>query len=197
MTAERVRRGRMARLSAWNRLFHGLPVSFEELDAETLCGDPASPDERAAYVALRACAVLCDSSRQSVRTALRVAILYWFSNVGERCGEAQAPLHPRSTTFHLGEAVGTGLAWNETVALMGRKPIDFSAYLWLLEALGKEYAKQWSVTYPGTRPASIEALSGELRESAHAKHWGPGLERTPSSWRRHGATGGRAEVRSA
>ena len=171
MTPERILRGRSARLSLWNRLFHGLPVSPDELDSDTLCGDVSSPDECAAYVTLRACVTLASSARRAVRCALRIAILYWFSNVGERRGEAREPLHPKRTAFHLGEAVGTRLTWDETVALMKRKPIDFSAYLWILGLLETEYGKEWSAVFPGVDRAPIDVLAGKIHESQYAKQW--------------------------
>ncbi len=152
MTDARIRRGRAARLLLWNRLFHGVPVGSDELDLSILCGDPSSPEERAAFVLLGSCAALADSSRQAVRCALRIAILYWFSNIGERRGEARAPLDPKRTAFHLGEAIGTGLTWEEAVAAMKRKPIDFSAYLSILELLEDEYVRRWVATFPGTEP---------------------------------------------
>jgi hypothetical protein len=179
MTTERTLRGRAARLSLWNRLFRGLPVGLGELDSGVLCGDLSSPDECAAYVTLRACAALAASERQAVRCALRIAILYWFSNIGEHRGDARGPLQPKRRAFHLGEAIGTGLTWDEAVAMMNRKPVDFSAYLWLLEVLETEYAIQWSATFPGTAPAPIDALSGQIQKSEHAKQWSLGPESAP------------------
>lgn len=171
MTAEKVQRGRTARLSLWNRLFHGLPVSLDELDLSLLCGDLSSPDERAAYVTLRASAVLSCSSRQAIRCALRIAILYWFSNVGEHRGGARSPLEPKRSAFHLGEAVGTRLTWDEAVAAMKRKPIDFSGYLVVLELLEAEYARQWTAVFPDAPPAPILALRGHIQDTEHAKTW--------------------------
>jgi hypothetical protein len=171
MTSERILRGHAARLSLWNRLFHGFPVSFDELDPWVLCGAPSSPYECASYVTLRACTALARSERHAVRCALRIAILYWFANIGERRGDARGALKPKRTTFHLGEAIGTGLTWDEAVEVMKRKPIDFSAYLWLLEVLEAEYVKQWSATFPGTEAVSIDVLSGKIQEHEHAKHW--------------------------
>jgi len=179
MMPERILRGRAARLSLWNRLFHGVPVGVDELNPGVLCEDSSSPDECAAYVTLRACTVLAMSERQAVRYALRIAILYWFSNIGEHRGDARKPLEPKRTAFHLGEAVGTGFTWDEAVATMKRKPIDFSAYLWLLEVLEVEYARQWSVAYPGTEPASIDALSGQLKKNEYAKQWSLSAELAP------------------
>jgi hypothetical protein len=176
MTTEKVLRGRAARLSLWNRLFHGFPVHFDELDPGVLCGDQSSPDECAAYVTLRACTVLSNSARHTVRCALRVAILYWFSNIGVRRGEGRAPLQPKRTTFHLGEAIGTGLTWDEAVEVMKRKPIDFSAYLWLLEVLEAEYTKEWAIAFPDAAQAPIDVLSGRIEESEHAKQWGSGTK---------------------
>ena len=183
MTPERILRGHAARLSVWNRLFHGFPVSFAELDPTVLCGDPSSPNECASYVTLRACTALARSERHAVRCALRIAILYWFANIGERRGDARGPLEPKRTAFHLGEAIGTGLTWDEAVAVMKRKPIDFSAYLWLLEVLEAEYVKQWSATFPGTEAVSIDVLSGKIQEHEHAKHWSLSTERVPKRGR--------------
>ena len=189
MTADKIRRGRAARLSLWNRLFHGLPVSADELDVTLLCGDFSSPDERAAYVTLRACAVLSSSSRQAVRCALRIAILYWFSNVGERRGEARGPLEPKRTAFHLGEAIGTGMTWDEAVAAMKRKPIDFSGYLAVLELLEREYGRQWDAVFPHTERAPIAALRGPIEDAGHARQWGP-LHRGVADRERPGVEGG-------
>jgi hypothetical protein len=171
MAADKVRRGHFARLSAWNRLFHGLPVNPDELDLNLLCGDPSSTDERAAYVTLRACAVLAQSGRQAVRSALRIAILYWFSNIGEHRGAARDPLEPKRTAFHLAEAIGTGLTWDEAVATMKRKPIDFAGYLAVLERVEQEYARQWDLVFPRTERAPISALRGALRDNDYARQW--------------------------
>ena len=183
ITPERILRGHAARLSVWDRLFHGFPVSLDELDPGVLCGAPSSPNECASYVTLRACTALARSERHAVRCALRIAILYWFANIGEHRGDARGPLAPKRTAFHLGEAIGTGLTWDEAVAVMKRKPIDFSAYLWLLEVLEAEYVKQWSATFPGKEPASIDALSGKLREHEYAKRWSLGTEPVPKRGR--------------
>jgi hypothetical protein len=114
---------------------------------------------------------------------LRIAILYWFSSLGGHRGHAREPLAPKRTAFHLGEAIGTGLTWDEAVAAMKRKPIDFSAYLWLLELLEAEYVKQWSATFPGMEPASIDALSGQLQKHEYAKHWSLRTEPVPKRGR--------------
>ena len=156
-----------ARLSAWNRLFHGLPVNPDGLDLNLLCGGPSSTDERAACVTLRACAVLAQSERQAVRSALRIAILYWFSNIGEHRGAAGDPLEPKRTAFHLAEAIGTGLTWDEAVATVKRKPIDFAGNLAVLERVEQEYARQWDLVFPRTERAPISAL----RDNDYARQW--------------------------
>ena len=168
---DRIREGRLARLTLWNRLLHGVPVSLDELDLNLLCGDASSPDERAAYAALRASVVLSSSARKAIRCALRIAILYWFSNIGEHRGEARAPLEPKRTAFHLGEAVGTRLTWDEAVAAMHRKPIDFAGYLVVLELLEAEYARQWVAVFPDVLPAPILALRGNIQDSRYAQTW--------------------------
>jgi hypothetical protein len=174
MTADRVLRGHAARLSLWNRLFHGLPVGLDELDFLTLCGDPSSPDERAAYVTLKACANLTVSGRQAVRCALRIAILYWFSNVGGLRGSARPSIEPKRSTFHIAEALGTGLTWDEAVASMRRKPIDFSGYLAILELVEGEYRREWQALFPSEPPASIATLRGSIRDSGYASGWRTG-----------------------
>jgi hypothetical protein len=171
MSEERIRRGRDARLRIWDRLFHGVPVKLDALDAAILCGDPASSDERGAYVTLRACVVLSGSARQAIRCALRVAILYWFSNVGTRQAGDVGPLRPKRSAFRLGEAIGTGMTWDEAVAAMERKPVDFSAYLSLLEVLQEEYDVQWELAFPGAPPASIRVLAGSIGEAPFARQW--------------------------
>lgn len=168
---DRIREGRLARLTLWNRLFHGVPVSLDELNLGLLCGDASSPDERAAYAALRASVVLSGSDRKAIRCALRIAILYWFSNIGEHRGEARAPLEPKRTAFHLGEAVGTRLTWDEAVASMHRKPIDFAGYLAVIELLEAEYARQWAAVFPDAPRAPILALRGNIQDTKHAKTW--------------------------
>jgi hypothetical protein len=111
------------------------------------------------------------SSRQAVRCALRIAILYWFSNLGERRGEGREPLEPKRSAFHLGEAVGTRMTWDEAVAAMKRKPIDFSAYLRLLEIVQDEYVAQWQMVFPGISPAPIDVLAGSIGEDKYARDW--------------------------
>lgn len=171
MTREqRLQSGRVARLSIWNQLFRGLPVAMSDLDRLTLCGDEDCGSERAAYVTLRACAALCASARPAVRCALRIAILYWFSNVGDH-RDGNALLNARRWTFHLGEAIGTHLTWDEAVASMKRKPIDFSAYLRMLEYVEEEYAWQWSLEFPGVPAWPIDVLAGNIRDTEHAKSW--------------------------
>jgi hypothetical protein len=179
MAAEPVRQSHTARLSFWNRLFHGIPVALEELDPEVLCVDKTSSNECASYVVLRACTAISHSGRRAVRAAFRVAILYWFSNLGEAREGARELLQPQSTAFHLGEAIGTSLSWDEAVALLGRKPVDFSAYVLLIENLGAEYARQWESAFPGTPPASIAVLAQPFRDNAYAQQWGPGREPSP------------------
>jgi len=182
--AERLQSGHIARLAIWNQIFHGLPVSLADLDPIVLCGDEDSGSERGAYVTLRACVSISHSARQAMRCALRIAILYWFSNVGDHRDDG-AVLDARRSTFHLGEAIGTHLTWDEAVAAMKRKPVDFSAYLKLLEVVEEEYAWQWSTQYPETTPYAIDILAGDIRNSEHAQSWTTGMRDRPAKGGRH------------
>ena len=137
---------------------------------------------------------LATSERHAVRCALRIAILYWFSNIGERRGDARKPLEPKRTAFHLGEAIGTGLTWDETVEVMKRKPIDFSGYLWLLEVLEAECAREWSATFPGAELAPIDALFGQVQKNEYAKQWS--LSTKPAPKRGRLSLGGDDNVRA-
>jgi hypothetical protein len=153
---------RAIRLRYWNRLFRGLPVSSEDLDLALASWARTAPnEERRAFILLRACVGLFSTSRWAVRHALRVAILYWFSNVGTTVGRRRTVRAKRSS-FHLSDALGTGLTWDEAVACMGRKPLDFSAYLWILEVLEASYCKQWSEIYgsPPLEPGERIGLEG-------------------------------------
>jgi len=168
---EAIQQARLTRLSLWNRLFHGLPVDADQLDTDRLCGDRGSSDECAAVVALKACAALAESARHSIHWAIRTAILYWFSNLGEFSPPTRARLQPRRSAFHLGEAVGARLSWDEAVAAMGRQPIEFAAYLWVLERVCAEYERLWRATFDSTEPVPIDILAGRISDSDHARTW--------------------------
>lgn len=182
---ERLDRARVERLAVWNQLFHGIPIALGNLDPVTLCGDGDSESERAAYVTLRACVALSGSARQAIRCALRVAILYWFSNVGPH-RDGDALLDAKRSTFHLGEAIGTCLTWDEAMIAMKRKPIDISAYMRLLELIEEEYVRQWGLEFPEREPTSIRALAGNIRDSEHARSWSVGLRGPHSGTGRDG-----------
>lgn len=171
MAEEKARGAHSARLCVWNQLFHGVPVDLEKLIPEPLCGDVSSPDEQAAYVTLRACTALARSERRVIRWALRVAILYWFSNLGEPHSAARKSLEPKRSAFHLAEAIGTRLTWDEAVAAMKRKPLDLAAYGAVLERIEEEYQRQWDLVFPATRRESIEALRDGLRGNSFARTW--------------------------
>ncbi len=168
---ESVLRGRAERLTLWNRLLHGAPVDPAELITERLCGNLASSEERGAYVALRACTSLSMVSSRVVMSGYRIAILYWFSNLGELRESARDHLRPKSTSFHLAEAIGARLTWDEAVEAMERRPIHPAAYLWLLETLQDEYVRQWGALFPSSTPASIAALAGLLHTDRYARRW--------------------------
>jgi hypothetical protein len=168
---QRTQAGRLARLTVWNRLFRGVPVRLDELDASLLCGDPDWPEDCASYVMLRASVVVSNSARFPIRRALRVAILYWFSNVADPAGGDPPPLKPRRSSFHLREAIGTRLSWDESVAAMDLKPIDYSAYVRVVEVVQEEYAQQWNSLFPGRAPFSIAPLFDPNRETQLGRPW--------------------------
>jgi hypothetical protein len=180
MTADKIRQGHAARLSIWNRLLHGQPVSLDELDLSLLCGDPTSDYERASYVALRACVALSSTGRQGIRCALRIAILYWFSSLQAADGQKRTVPAPKRSSFHLGNAIGARLTWEEAVAAMKRKPIDYSAYISVIEAVEAEYVRQWTAAFPGEKQASIAALRGALWEHPYARRWSAESAETPT-----------------
>jgi hypothetical protein len=168
---ERILRGRAERLAVWNRLLHSVPVRVQELDFRRLCGTPSLPYEAAACVALRACAELTNSSGRTIQSALRISILYWFSNLSAASEAAREHLRPKCSAFHLQEAVGARLTWDEAVAAMKRQPIDRAAYAWLMDVFQAEYRRQWNALFRGTPTPSIAALSGSLCDDPHARNW--------------------------
>lgn len=168
---ERILSGRAERLAVWNRLLHSVPVRVQELDFKRMCGDLSLHHEAAACLALRACTELSNTSGRTVQSALRISILYWFSNLSTPSEAAREHVRPKSHAFHLQEAVGARLTWEEAVAAMKRQPIDRAAYDWLVEALQTECRRQWSALFPGTQAPSIAALYGSLCDDPHARSW--------------------------
>ena len=168
---EKTCEGRVARLSIWNRLFHGIPVSSAELDSESLLGDPDWAEDRGSYVFLRACVAVSNSARQAIRYALRPATLYWVSNASEHRDDSRVLLRPTRTVFHLREAVGTRMTWDEAVAAVGRKPVDYAGYMCVLKIVEEEYLKEWTRLFPAMEPASIAPLSSQDRQTQFARRW--------------------------
>jgi hypothetical protein len=155
---------RSLRLRYWNRLFRGLGASIEELDdGLRMWAQRATTEDRRAFILLRACVGLFVSSRWAVRHALRIAILYWFSHLG---GEGEQPRRvlARSSAFHLSDALGAKLTWDEAVASMRRKPVDFSAYLWILEYVEAAYQRHWEEVFGRPPTGENEAMIGEGEE---------------------------------
>ena len=155
---------RVLRLRYWNRLFRGLAVSIRELDRsfDDLIRE-SDCDERRAFILLRACAGLFNSSRWAIRHALRIAILYWFANV-DVGGTRRRRVPAKSSSFDLSDALGTGLTWDEAVASMGRRPIDFSAYLWMLELLEATYHRHWIEVFGQAPTGDRETMGAEGAE---------------------------------
>ncbi len=85
------------------------------------------------------------------------------------------------------------MTWDEAVAAMKRKPIDFSGYLAVLELLEREYARQWDAAFPHTERAPIAALRGQIQETEHAREWSP-LHRRAAERERSGTGGGDGHV---
>ena len=168
---EKTREGRGARLSIWNRLFHGIPVSLAELDEESLLGDRDWAEDRGSYAFLRACVEVSNSSRPAIRYALRPAILYWFSNASENPGGSHVLLRPTRTVFHLGDTVRTRTTWDEAVAAVGRKPIDYAAYRRVLEIVEVECRSQWASYFSSMEPVSIAPLFRQERKTRFVRQW--------------------------
>ncbi|MEW5826981.1 MAG: hypothetical protein AB1778_09150 [Candidatus Bipolaricaulota bacterium] len=146
----------MARLRVWERLFCGAVPDLCSLCPDVLCEHPSHPGEAEAYVALRACVALWESARPAVAHLLRVALLYWFSNLGESRSASRVGLMPSRKGFRLLHATGAWLSWDEAVAAMGRKPMDPAAYGAFLERFDGHYAAQWSAAFgSAVSPASV------------------------------------------
>ena len=163
--------GRLARLSVWNRLFHGIPVGLADIEAAIHGGDPTWPEDQAAYVWLRACVVVSNTAYPAVRFALRPAILYWFSNARDEREGPHQPAVVRRWNFHLGEAIGTRMTWDEAVAAVHRKPVDYSGYVSVVGTVEREYRKEWEALFPGTRPPSVEPLFNPDRKTKFQRPW--------------------------
>jgi len=139
--------GHVACPGGWDRLFHGLPVAVGDITEGLRLAPSVAASEAQAVAALLACIALAESGRPAVVYALRVAILYWFSNLGDFDAAARSRLLPRRRYFRLADAAGAWLSWDEAIAAMGRKPTDHAAYLWLLERVEAHCAAQWTATF--------------------------------------------------
>jgi hypothetical protein len=80
-------------------------------------------------------------------------------------------VRPTRTAFHLAEAVGTRLSWNEAVAAVGRKPLDYAAYTQVLEIVRVEYLKEWASLFHSLVPASIAPLFSQDRKTRFVRRW--------------------------
>jgi hypothetical protein len=146
-------------------------VALEELNSADLLGDPDWPEDCGSYAMLRAFVVVSNAARAAVRYALRPTILYWVSNVSEQRDGGRMLRRPTGTSFHLGEAIGTKMTWDEAVAAVGRKPVDYAAYTRVLEIVQDEYLGQWASLFPGTEPVSIAPLFSQDRQTKFARQW--------------------------
>ncbi|MBN1859612.1 hypothetical protein JW848_10500 [Candidatus Bipolaricaulota bacterium] len=132
-----------ARLAYWSQLLRGESFTIEDLDREILpLVRGAGVDERKAYTLLRACCELASCGSSAVRRNLKVAILYWFSNMGN----GEAPSESGDTPLaemDLHRIIGMKLSWREAAAAFGANPNDYSAYHRLLSKLKERCDEHW------------------------------------------------------
>ena len=153
------------RLVYWSHLLRGEFVSIDDLDQDLLpMVRGAAAEERKAYVLLRACCELAGVGSASCRRNLRVAILYWFSNMGngsEYDKQDDTPL----AEMDLHRVVGMKLSWREAAAAFGANPNDYSAYHRLLAKLKQACDDHWRKLYGSALSSPFEVPGGK-HESA-------------------------------
>ena len=149
------------RLVYWSRLLRGEFVSIDDLDQDLLpMVRGAALEERKAYILLRACCELACVGSPSCRRNLRVAILYWFSNMGNgsECGrEDDTPL----AEMDLHRVVGMKLSWREAAAAFGANPNDYSAYHRLLAKLKEACDDHWRKLYGPAMSSPFDGSGGK------------------------------------
>ena len=150
---------REARLVFWARLLRGAPVNPLEIDREILpLVIDSSPQERMAFILLRAAATIAKSGSEATVRTLRIAIIYWFSNTSispGMDGEREVDL----SALRLRDVVGLGLTWREAALAFGVNPRDYSAYQRLLQKLRMECANQWKALFGESMEQVMEGIS--------------------------------------
>ena len=133
---------RDTRVLLWAELLESGDLSTDEIDRELLqLARGSSTDEKEAFVLLRAAAQLFDSGSDALRRSLRIAIVYWFSQVGSLDEEAE----PETLDLaNLSDLQGTHLTWSECARRLGGNPSDYSAYSRTIQKLKDEVLTQWN-----------------------------------------------------
>jgi len=149
-----------ARLAYWSRLLRGEFVTVEDLDRDILpLVRGAGVHEQKAYTLLCACSDLASNGSPSVRRNLKVAILYWFSNMGNGVERAETDETPLAE-MDLHRIVGMKLTWREAAAAFGANPNDYSAYHRLLAKLKDRCDEHWRNRF-GSADASPFPAGGQ------------------------------------
>ncbi len=117
-------------------------------------------EERKAYILLRACCELASTGSSACRRNLRVAILYWFSNMGNGCEHGEQDDTPLADK-DLHRVIGIKLSWREAAAAFGANPNDYSAYHRLLAKLKKTCDDNWKQLYGSVMSSPFEVPGGK------------------------------------
>ena len=159
MTIDLSTQCRETRLSFWARLLRGAPVDPLEIDREILpLVIDSSPQERIAFILLRAAAVIAQNESKATVRTLRIAIVYWFSNTSVS-SEMNRVREVDLSALRLRDVVGLGLTWREAALAFGVNPRDYSAYQRLLRKLRLECANQWKALFGESMEQVMEGIS--------------------------------------
>jgi len=131
------------RLSIWDRLIRGEPVSMEECDelVGRLASD-ACPEEKSACMLLLASVRVSNERSEAMRRNLRAALRYWFSHSGSK--DRPEPFDPTVLDgTGLESALGLYLSWPEAMESVGRTTVDYTALNRITELLRTRCAEEW------------------------------------------------------
>ena len=133
---------RDTRILLWAELLDSGDLSTDEIDRELLqMARGSSTDEKEAFVLLRAAAHLLGSGSEALRRNLRIALVYWFSQVGSLDEEVETE---NLDLANIADLQGTHLTWSECARRLGGNPSDYTAYSRTIQKLRDEVVKQWN-----------------------------------------------------